>query len=275
MKIIRAKHYWFCWWVERAYEMVEKSLEKNWKVKVWWELIHNKPAINLLEKKGMQTVEKFDEISWNVIIRSHWISKKKMNEIKKRAKSVKDATCPYVTNIHIIAKRFFWEGRKIIIIWDGNHPEMKWVSEDFEVFCVLNKKDVENLWNFEKVWVVVQTTLKKDTFDELSKELKKKYKNIKISNTICSATTERQDAVKELSKICDFILVIWWINSSNSKKLQEIALEKCDSEKVETFWDIKKEWFIWKEIIWITAWASTPEWLINEIEEGILKMFSK
>jgi 4-hydroxy-3-methylbut-2-enyl diphosphate reductase len=151
---------------------------------------------------------------------------------------------------------------------------MKWVSEDFEVFCILNKEDIKNLWNFEKIWVVAQTTLKKETFDELSKELKIKYKNIKISNTICLATTERQDAVRELSEICDFILVIWWINSSNSKKLQEIALKKCHAEKIETFKEVKKEWFLWKKNIWITAWASTPEWLIDEIENNILKMFN-
>jgi len=274
MKTIRAKHYWFCFWVEKAHKTVEEELKKNWKAQVWWELIHNKPALDKLRKKWMAITENVDEIKWNLIIRSHWISDKKRNKIKLKAEKIIDATCPYVVNVHIWAKKFLKEWRKIVVIWDANHPEMRGLTEDLEEFyCIIKEEDVDflnpNLW---KIWIIAQTTLKKETYDRLLNKLKEKYKDIKEKNTICNATTERQNAVKELSEKSDIIIVIWWKNSNNTKKLWELANEKSKSYKVETKEELKKEWFLWKEIVWITAWASTPEWLIEEIEGEIKKI---
>lgn len=271
MKIIRAKHYGFCFWVKRAYEMVEKETNNKWEIKVWWELIHNKPALDKLRKKWMKTIEEIDQVSWDIVIRSHWISNKKMNQIKKRAWKVMDATCPFVTNVHNCAKRFLKEWRKIVIVWDWNHPEMKWLIEDLdEYYCVLKKEDIDllpkNLW---KIWVVVQTTLKKETYDEILSELEKNFLDIKSKNTICNATTERQWAIKELSKISDIVIIIWWTNSNNSRKLWEISKQNCESYKIETEEEIERKWFEWKETVWISAWASTPEWLIKKVEERI------
>lgn len=275
MEIIRAKYYWFCFWVKNAHDIVEKELEKKWKTQVWWELIHNKPALDRLKKKWMSIIEDVEKINWNLIIRSHWISDKKKIEIRKKTKNVIDATCPYVTNVHNWAKKFLKENRKIVIIWDWNHPEMIWLTEDLdEFYCILSLKDINNLskklW---KIWVIAQTTIKKETYDFLLENLKKVFEDVKEKNTICSATTERQDAIEELSKKVDILIIIWWTNSNNSKKLWEISKKNCpESYKIETKSELKKEWFQWKHFVWISAWASTPEWLIESVEEEIKKI---
>ena len=220
MKIIRAKNYWFCFWVKRAYDLVEERLKEKKKIQVWWELIHNKPALDMLKKKWMIIIENLNDISWEIIIRSHWISDKTLVKIKEKTKNIKNATCPYVIAVHSYAKKFEKEWRTIVIIWDANHPEMIWVKEDlYKPICVLTKKEAEKVDLPEKIWVVVQTTLKTTTFNEILKILKKKCPDVKVKNTICNATTERQNSIIDLAKQCDIVVVIGWKKSSNSNKL--------------------------------------------------------
>ena len=275
MKIIRAKHYWFCFWVKRAYSLVEQSLKNKWKVQVWWELIHNKPALDKLKKKGMEIIKTFNKISWEIIIRSHWISEKKLKKIKEKTNIVKNATCPYVIAVHNYAKQFEKQWRRVIIIWDANHPEMIWVKEDLNnPICILSAQEAKNIKKIGKVWVVVQTTLKKETFDEILNILKEKAEDLEVKNTICNATTERQQAISELSKKCDIVIVVGWKKSSNSKKLEELSKKYCITKKIEFVNELKINWFKWKNIIWISAWASTPDWLINEVEEKIKDFYN-
>lgn len=270
MKIIRAKYYGFCFWVKRAYSMVQERLKEKWKIQVWWELIHNKPALDLLKKQWMIIVENFSDITWEIIIRSHWISEKTLSKIKNKTNDIKNATCPYVIAVHSYAKQFEKEGRVIVIIWDWNHPEMIWVKEDLaNPICLLTEIEAKQVILPSKIWVVVQTTLKTETFNEILNILKKKCDDIKVKNTICSATTERQTAIIKLANKCDIVIVIWWKKSSNSNKLFELSSEICETKKIEFSTELRKSWFKWKNIIWISAWASTPDWLIDEVQSKI------
>ena len=273
MKIIRAKHYWFCFWVKRAYEIVEKNIDKYWKADVWWELIHNTPALELLRSKWMRTITWLDEIKDNIIIRSHWISQKKLSLIKSKSEKVINAVCPYVTNVHINAQKYQSAWRKVILIWDWNHPEMLWVMEDLnDALSVKTLEEAEKLQQFSKIWVVSQKTIKKETFDNILEIVKTKTKDLKYTNTICNATTERQDAIVDLAKKCDLVLVIWWKKSSNTKKLEELAFVYCQTKKIEYSNEIEADWFNWVKTLWISAWASTPDWLINNVEKEVLKI---
>ena len=276
MKIIKAKHYWFCFWVKRAHEMVEKKLAKKWKVQVWWELIHNKPALDRLKSKWMEVINKLEDINWELIIRSHWISDKSLNNIRSHTQEISNATCPYVTSVHIFAKKYEKQWRQVIIIWDWNHPEMIWVTEDLnKPICVADRESALKLQNFDKIWVISQTTLKKETFDEILDIIKTKTDDLEYKNTICNATSERQSAVSDLARICDIVIIIWWKKSSNTKKLEEISSQICPSYKVEYPEEIKAEWFEWIKTVWISAWASTPDWLIEDVEKEIMNYGSR
>lgn len=275
MEIIRAKHYGFCFWVKRAYEIVINQLNKNWNIKVWWELIHNEPALKKLRSKWMQTIEDLNQISWDVVIRSHWVSDNKIEEISKRSTKIYNATCPFVTSVHTFSKKFENEWRQVIIIWDWNHPEMRWAMENLKnPICILNEKDAQKLKlsSSTKIWIVVQTTLKQETYDEILKIINLLYKDIVVKNTICNATKERQKSVIELARNCDIVIIVWWKKSSNSKKLEELSSKYCITYKIEESTELNKDWFTWKKKLWISAWASTPDWLIDEVEASIINM---
>ena len=193
-----------------------------------------------------------------------------MSDIKQRATKVTNATCPYVTNVHVFWKIFEKEARQVIIVWDGDHPEMIWVKESLNSpICVIDVDEAAKLPNFDKVWVVVQTTLKNETFQDILEILRTKTEDIKVKNTICSATVERQWAVVDLAKQCDIVIIIWWKKSSNSKKLEELSSQFCETYKVEYPEEIDQKWFRQKSIVGISAWASTPDWLIEDVENMI------
>lgn len=271
MRIIKAKHYWFCFWVKRAYNLVLSHLNKKWKAQVWGELIHNAPALRFLASKWMSTIEHYKDIWEEIIIRSHWISEKTLNEIKKKTNNIHNATCPFVINVHKEAKKFESEWRVVIIIWHSKHPEMIWVIEDLvSPICVNSEEEIHALPFIEKVWILAQTTLKVSSFEHYCQLLSTKSNDIIISNTICSATEERQAAVRELAQQCDLVIIIWWKKSSNSKKLEEIASQYCQTQKIEEVDELDPTWFDNKETIWISAWASTPDFLITQVEEAIL-----
>ena len=275
MLIKKAKSYGFCFGVKRAVEIAENS--KN--AVTLGPLIHNPLEIERLSKNyNVKYVKDIDEINGDikkVIIRTHGIPKEKLKELNKKDVEIIDATCPFVKKPQEIVEEMSKIGYDIVIFGDENHPEIKGVksySIHNRVFVVLNEEELKNIKLKDKIAVVAQTTRKIDEYLKITSFLIKNYKEVRVFNTICNATFENQDAVRELSKEADIMIIVGGKNSSNTKQLFNIASSNTESYLVENENELKPEWFKGKKICGISAGASTPEWLVEKIISKIKEM---
>ncbi len=266
MKIIKAKSYGFCFGVRRAVEIAEESKDGI----TLGPLIHNPLEIKRLKDEfNVSFVKSIDDIDENikkVIVRTHGIPKDDLKRLKEKNVEVIDATCPYVKKPQEIVENMSKEGYDIVIFGDENHPEIKGVkSYASNPYVVLKKEELFNKKLKDKVAVVSQTTRKIEDFLDIVNYLVSNYKEVRVFNTICNATFENQEAIRDLAKNSDIVIVIGGKNSSNTKQLYNIAKSYCDTYLVEDENELKKEWFRDKEICGISAGASTPEWLVDKI----------
>ena len=275
MKIELAASYGFCFGVKRAIKIAEEHKGS----KTYGPLIHNKDEINRL-KEGFNIglAEKFEDVTPNdsVVIRTHGIPKNELSLLKEQKNKIIDATCPYVTTPQKIVEKMSKEGYSIVIFGDKNHPEIKGVvsyaSNLKNAFIVEDEKDLENLPILSRVAVVAQTTRKPADFLKVVNALILKHKEVRVFNTICNATFENQDAAAALAKNADVMVVIGGKHSSNTKQLHSISKSVCnDSYLIENEKELEAEWFEGKNLCGISAGASTPDWIvqnvINKIEE--------
>ena len=272
MKIELAKSYGFCFGVKRAIEIAENSVGAV----TYGELIHNPLEIERLKQNyNVSLANKIDEINRDVvIIRTHGITKNDKQFLEQNGKILIDATCPFVTKPQQIVEQMSAKGYDIVIFGDINHPEVKGVksysSNQNRTFVVLSQDELKKIKLKEKIAVVAQTTKKVSQFLEITDYLIQNHKEVRVFNTICNATFENQDAVADLSKKSDIMVIIGGKNSSNTKQLFLIAQKFCkDSYLIETESEIKKEWFKNKNHCGVSAGASTPQWLIENIIKKI------
>ena len=268
MLIKKAKSYGFCFGVKRAVEMAEASKGAV----TLGPLIHNPLEIERLKKDyNVNYVKDIDEIDENikkVIIRTHGIPKDKLSRLKEKNVEIVDATCPFVKKPQEIVEEMSKLGYDIVIFGDKNHPEIKGVMSyciHDRVFVVLNKDELKDIKLRDKIATVAQTTRKVNDYLDIVNYLVKNYKEVRVFNTICNATFENQDAVKELSKEADIMIIVGGKNSSNTKQLFNIASSNTESYLVENEGEINPEWFKGKKLCGISAGASTPEWLVEKI----------
>jgi len=275
MLIKKAKSYGFCFGVKRAVEIAENS--KN--AVTLGPLIHNPLEINRLARNYnvnfVKDIDEMDEDVKRVIVRTHGIPKDKLKKLKEKNIEVIDATCPFVKKPQEIVEEMSKEEYDIVIFGDINHPEIKGVmsySIHNRVFVVLSKDELKNIKLKDKIATVAQTTRKMSDYLDIVNYLIKNYKEVRIFNTICNATFDNQEAVRELSKECDIIIVVGGKNSSNTKQLFNIAKENTEAYLVENENELDKNWFRNKKICGISAGASTPEWLVEKIISKIKEM---
>ena len=275
MLIKKAKSYGFCFGVKRAVEIAESSKGAV----TLGPLIHNPLEIKRLnDEYNVKFIENIDEIDKNikkVIVRTHGIPKNELNKLKEKEIEIIDATCPFVKKPQEIVEEMSKEGYDIVIFGDKNHPEIKGVmsySVHDRVFVILDKEELFNIKLKEKVATVAQTTRKIQNYLDIVNYLIKHYKEVRVFNTICNATFENQEAVRDLAKEVDIMIIIGGKNSSNTKQLYNIAKEYCDTYLVESEKELKKEWFLEKKLCGISAGASTPEWLVENIISRIKEM---
>ncbi len=269
----------FCAGVERAIKVVEDCIELFGKpVYVKHEIVHNKNVVNDLEKKGAITIEDINEVPENsvVVFSAHGSPPNHYEIAKKRNLKLIDATCPLVTKVHLEVKKFAKDGFKIIYICHKNHIEAKGVMGELKtgIYPVESIKDVEELELNGKIIYLSQTTLSVNETKEIIEAIKKKFPNITNppKEDICYATTNRQAAVKELIKKVELVLIVGSKTSSNSQRLVETAVSAGKKGfLVDSVEDLKEEWF--KEIknVGISAGASSPEKLVQEIVEYFTK----
>ena len=280
MQITLANPRGFCAGVDRAIEIVERALNiYGAPVYVRHEVVHNKYVVNSLRDKGAVFVEELDEVpdGATVIFSAHGVSKNVREEAARRELRVFDAICPLVTKVHMEVGQYQDEGRECILIGHAGHPEVEGTLGQYKpkdgeggMYLVESVDDVDKLRikNTDYLAFVTQTTLSMDDTAEIIDTLRKRFPKIKgpKKEDICYATQNRQDAVKKLTKQCDMILVVGSTNSSNSTRLMEISQKVgVPAYLIDDATEIKKEWLAGKTRIGITAGASAPEVLVEEV----------
>jgi len=276
MKIELASSYGFCYGVKRAINIAEQHENSV----TYGPLIHNKDEINRLKDKfGIGLANGLEDIKpkETVVIRTHGIPKNELEILKQQNHEIINATCPFVTKPQQIVAKMSQEDYSIIIFGDRNHPEIKGVvsytKDRDNAFIVLSKEELEELPLKSKVAVVAQTTRKPEDFLEIVNALILKHKEVRVFNTICNATFENQDAAKDLAKRADIMIVIGGKHSSNTKQLHNIAKKWCpDSYLVENEKELRSEWFEGKKLCGISAGASTPDWIVQNVIKHIKQM---
>ena len=277
-EIVLANPRGFCAGVDRAIDIVEKSLEKfDQPVFVRHQVVHNKKVVEDLEKKGVKFVKEIEEIPDNAvaIFSAHGVSKSVEDEAKDRNFMYFDATCPLVTKVHLEVQRHARKGRDIVLIGHKGHPEVIGTlgrhpkDSDTKIYLIENHKDIEELKiTSNEIAYVTQTTLSVDDTQDLIRTLKEKFPTIigPSADDICYATQNRQDAVKQLSLECEIVLVIGSSTSSNSNRLKELA-EKCGTKSflIDGKADIDIEAIRNASSVGITAGASAPEEIVQDV----------
>jgi 4-hydroxy-3-methylbut-2-enyl diphosphate reductase len=276
MEIILAKPRGFCAGVTRAIETVEKAIEKfGTPVYVRHEIVHNKFVVESLRKKGAIFVNEVEQIPVGAItiFSAHGVSDKVEDDALNRGLDVIDATCPLVSKVHREAKKYEEDDYEIILIGHRGHPEVEGTSGRVKkpVILVTNEEDARNIeiQNPEKIAYVSQTTLSVDDTKKIVEILENRFPTLQkglATKDICYATQNRQDAVRDLCKIVDILLVIGAQNSSNSNRLRDLGEESgLNSYLINGAQDIEEKWFENVEKIGLTAGASAPEVLVQEV----------
>ena len=273
MIIQLAESYGFCFGVKRAIKIAEENRDAS----TYGPLIHNSKEIERLEKDfkvGLTDNHKSFKAGEKAIVRTHGIPKNELQELKDTKVEVVDATCPYVTKPQQICQDMSEEGYDIIIFGDEAHPEIKGVKSYaiHGAIVVTCSKDLEDLKFKEKIALVAQTTRKIEDYLEVANYLIPRYKEVRVFNTICNATFENQEAARKIARKADIMIVIGGKNSSNTKQLFSLAADNCkDSYHIEDENDLDYTWFKNKEFCGISAGASTPDWIIQNVINSIQK----
>jgi len=269
MEIILSESAGFCFGVKRAIDCVYNMVGSGI-IYTYGPLIHNKFVISDLEKKGVFVIDDFDEIEKNstVVIRSHGVPESVYKELENRNIKYADCTCPFVKKIHNIVRDAYRSGKEIIIVGNSKHPEIEgingWASNSGII--VNSPEEALNtcIDKNKKYTLVVQTTYQKDIFEDIS-NIFRKFPNVEINNTICSATDDRQNEAAKIAKNVDKMIVIGDEKSSNTRKLFEISKKYCENTFLcETIYNLQLNILRKGDKIGVTAGASTPPAIIKE-----------
>jgi 4-hydroxy-3-methylbut-2-enyl diphosphate reductase len=278
MDIILANPRGFCAGVDRAISIVDRALDIfGAPIYVRHEVVHNKYVVNGLRDRGAIFVEELDQIPDNntVIFSAHGVSKAVRNDAKNRGLKVFDATCPLVTKVHMEVTRASRKGIECILIGHQGHPEVEGTMGQYEnpeggIYLIESPADVEHLTvkNPKNLYYCSQTTLSVDDTSDVIDALKLKFTEIQgpRKDDICYATQNRQDAVRSIASQVELLLVVGARNSSNSNRLRELA-EKFGTRSylIDTFEDIEKDWLTDLKSIGVTAGASAPAILVEQV----------
>ena len=268
----------FCFGVRRAIQLAEQTAQKKGSVYTLGPLIHNPQEVKRLTEKKIRVVD----TPWKLkketlIIRTHGIPESFRNKLSKTSLELVDATCPFVKRAQEIVKQLVKENRDVIIIGDKTHPEVVGlISYAGKKGHVLEKPgDVASLKLSENVGILSQTTQSPENFKKIIDRVKKIRPNAKIFNTICKATMARQSGAKRIARNSDVMIIVGGKNSGNTRRLYEISKQYARSYHIEQAKEIKPEWFRKASKVGLTAGASTPDWIIKEVEDKIKNIKEK
>jgi len=278
MKILVAKDAGYCFGVRDAVNLAKKSGDDFQEVYMLGDIVHNETVVDDLNKRGSKVVESLNDIPEDkpVLFRAHGTDPETWKKAQKKKLNIIDATCPLVTEIHEEIKELESENRRTIIIGDHNHDEVVGIAAQVKdpiiISCV---DDAKELGKMKRAGVVSQSTQMIENVQEILNVLSEKVYDLRFVNTICFPTRRNHDQIKKLSNICDLMIVIGSFTSANSKRLTQLSLERNkNSFQVTCADDINESWFDGIQSVGISAGASTPDNLIEDVIAKV-KLFSK
>lgn len=274
MKIILAESAGFCFGVKRATSMAFEAAEHYHQICSLGPIIHSPQLVKKLEEKGVRVIETVGEIPEGaVIIRSHGVTSEELNGILAREMKIVDATCPFVKKAQDHAALLSREGYVVILVGEAEHPEVQGIvsyARDGEVYVVADRHEAESLPRKSRIGVVAQTTQSFENLRQVAEVCLEKSKELRVFNTICNATTVRQNEARNIAQQADMMLVIGGFNSANTNRLAQICQEiQPRTHHVETAGQIDPAWFAGVSTVGITAGASTPRWIIDEVMQRV------
>jgi 4-hydroxy-3-methylbut-2-enyl diphosphate reductase len=273
MKVLLAKRAGFCFGVKRATQMAFEAAGIDNKTYTLGPIIHSPQVVNKLEEMGVKVLKNLDAMdSGTIIIRSHGVCSHEIEEAVQKQLVIVDATCPFVKKAQEHVKSLSETGYGVVVVGDADHPEVQGIVSygGDKVFVVGSGEEVSNLPKMNKIGVVAQTTQSFENLKNVVSECLLRGGEIRVFNTICDATAVRQEEAKELACQVDCMLVVGGFNSANTRRLAEVCAEiqPC-TYHIETAAEIVPGWFDRVERVGVTAGASTPKWIIDEVVSRI------
>jgi 4-hydroxy-3-methylbut-2-enyl diphosphate reductase len=272
VKITIAKSAGFCFGVKRAIDLAQDIASKNSDVYTFGPLIHNPQEVARLEKENIKVVEDYSKIEKGVLVlRTHGIPLDIYENLSKKENiKIVDAACPFVKKAQDIIKELSKDSEQIVIVGEKKHPEVVALVSYGKGKCLVveDKNDVKNVKKTDIIYIVSQTTQSPKKFEEIVNEISK-ISQVKVFNTICRATFDRQSAAAKLAKEVDVMIVIGGKNSGNTTRLYQICSNITKTYHIEDVGEIEPAWFDKVETVGITAGASTPDWIIENIKRRI------
>lgn len=274
MNLVVASPTGLCFGVRRAIAQLERALEDHGTVYSLGSPIHNPQEVSRLTELGLRLVGSASDVPEGSVafVRAHGVAKAALEELEQRAKVVVDGTCPFVRTAQRRAESLAEEGYRVVILGDSNHPEVRGILGHIEgeSLVISGGDDIDENVRFERLGILSQTTQREASLAEVVSKLVLLAGEIKVYNTICRATIERQESIRNLATQVDGIVVIGGRNSANTRKLVEIA----ESLGVSTLWvehsgEVDRGWLPGKRSIGVAAGGSTPDWLINDLTEKL------
>ena len=280
MEVIRAKSAGFCFGVKRAVDTVYEEAEKRpgTAIYTYGPIIHNEEVVKDLREKGVRVIQSEEELEelteGLVIIRSHGVPERLCRKLEEKGIEYVDATCPFVKRIHKIVQAESTAGSRIVIIGNPSHPEVEgirgWAGKDVDVIQTAEEAEAFQAEPGRKICIVAQTTFNYNKFKDLVEIISEKGYYISVLNTICNATRERQSEAARIAERVDAMIVIGDKNSSNTQKLFEICRNVCNNTYyIQTLGDLDTNQLRSVETVGITAGASTPNNIIEEVQNNV------
>ena len=273
MKVIIAKDAGYCFGVRDAVDMAYDIAKKEGEVYMLGDIVHNEKVVNDLSNAGAKVVDSLDDIPENstVLFRAHGTKNDIWEDVKDRALNVKDATCPLVYQIHKDVKDLHNEGRQIIVIGDHGHDEVVAIADQAPgTIVIASTTEAKKIKKYKKAGIVSQSTQAIENVQEIIKILMTKIFDLRFVNTICYPTKRNQEQIKELSSLVDVMIIIGSFNSANSKRLTMLSKDiNKKTYQVTDSRELKNKWFNECNSVGISAGASTPDYLINNIKNKI------
>ena len=264
----------FCFGVKRALKIAFDAAKKgDGPVATLGPIIHNPQVVAKLDEEGLRVVARADEIErGTLVVRSHGLPGRVVDEVRARGVTIVDATCPFVKQAHDRAAQLESEGYAVVVVGEEDHPEVLSITGNLKspATVVDGPKGLSGLGDVGRVGVVCQTTQPLDHLRTVADALLERTQELKIFNTICEATLERQESALELARNVDLMIVVGGKNSANTRRLWELCREAgCDAYHIETKAELEPAWFEGKEDVGVTGGASTPHWIIDEIVRAV------
>ena len=277
MKITVAKDAGYCFGVRDAVNLAYDASDKYGDVYMLGSIVHNEEVVNDLEKVRARVVSNIDEVPTGspILFRAHGTVEKLWNKAKNKKMNIVDATCPLVYEIHNEVKKLSKDRRQIIVIGDHGHDEVIAIGDQVNNAIIISSpKEAKKLRKMKRAGIVSQSTQDLQNVNEIIKILMSKVFDLHFVNTICFPTKRNHEQIELIAKNHDVMIIIGSFTSANSKRLSQLALKiNTDTHQVSSSSEINPKWFKNKESIGISAGASTPDYLINDVKNKIKKIY--